>query len=155
MDDGETATHAVREDPSASIRDLLVLGAAVVSLIGVAFIVIAAGNAHGLTKGLLVTLGVVTVALSWAVVHTSFTLRYARLYYANPKGGIDFNETEPPVYRDFAYVSFTIGTTFQVSDTNLQSKSIRTTVLRHGLLSYVFGVVIIAIMINTVAGLGR
>ena len=155
MDYRQTTTHAAREDPTSSVRDVVVLAAAVASLVGVAFSVVAAGNAQGLTKGLLVTLGVVTIALSWAVVHTSFTLRYARLYYTGSRGGIDFNEDEPPQYRDFAYVAFTIGTTFQVSDTNLQSKMIRTTVLRHALLSYLFGVGIIAIMINTVAGLSQ
>ena len=64
----------------------------------------------------------VSVILSWATVHTVFTLRYARLYYAGG-GGIDFNDDrDPPAYTDFAYLAFTIGMTYQVSDTSIGSK---------------------------------
>ena len=68
-------------------------------------------------------------------------------------GGIDFNEDDPPAYADFAYLAFTLGMTFQVSDTDLQTKPIRATALRHGLLSYLFGAIILATTINLVAGL--
>jgi uncharacterized membrane protein len=81
-------------------------------------------------------------------------LRYAELYYAGTRGGVDFNQDEPPRYLDFAYLSFTIGMTFQVSDTNLQAPSIRATALRQALVSYLFGAVILASMINLIAGLG-
>ena len=62
---------------------------------------------------------------AWGVVHTIFTLRYARIYYTGDDGGVDFNEKTPPDYTDFAYLAFTIGMTFQVSDTNLTSKAMR------------------------------
>jgi uncharacterized membrane protein len=94
------------------------------------------------------------VALAWATVHTLFTTRYAKLYYTGRDGGIEFNEPGPPRYTDFAYVAFTIGMTYQVSDTTLQTSQMRRTALRHALLSYVFGVGIIATTINLVAGLG-
>ena len=61
--------------------------------------------------------------------------------------------TKDPDYRDFAYLAFTIGMTYQVSDTNLTSTSIRRTALHHAVLSFVFGTSIIAMMINVVAGL--
>jgi uncharacterized membrane protein len=80
-----------------------------------------------------------------------FALAYARLYYAAPRGGVDFNEKDPPDYRDFAYLSFTIGMTFQVSDTALKSKAVRRTALRHALLSYAFGAGIIGATINLIA----
>jgi uncharacterized membrane protein len=96
---------------------------------------------------------VLSVVLSWTLLHTLFTLRYARLYYEGADGGIEFNQTEPPSYGDFAYLAFTLGMTFQVSDTNLKTHLIRMTALRHGLLSYLFGSVILATMINLVAGL--
>jgi uncharacterized membrane protein len=149
MDALETAQHAVREDPGRALADLLVVLAAVASLIAVGLLVIS-GTGHsqaGLSVG--------SIALAWASVHTMFATRYARLYYAGPDGGIDFNQPDPPQYSDFAYLAFTIGMTFQVSDTNLRSKEIRATALRHALLSYLFGTVIIAFMINLVAGLGR
>jgi uncharacterized membrane protein len=78
---------------------------------------------------------------------------YARLYYGDTPGGIEFNEPDRPDYLDFAYLAFTIGMTFQVSDTNLTSKAVRRTALRHGLVSYLFGAVIIALVINIVAAL--
>jgi uncharacterized membrane protein len=60
-----------------------------------------------------VAIGLASVVLSWAMVHTVFTLNYARLYYRGPDGGVDFNQREPPRYSDFAYLAFTIGMTFQ------------------------------------------
>jgi uncharacterized membrane protein len=104
---------------------------------------------------LLVGLGVASIVLAWSVVHTVFILRYAKLYYEGEPGGVDFNEENPPCYTDFAYLALTIGMTFQVSDTNLKSRDIRRTALRHALLSYVFGALIIATTINLIAGLSK
>ena len=100
-----------------------------------------------------VGLSLASVVLSWAVVHTVFTLRYARLYYWGPDGGVDFNDDAKPRYSDFAYLAFTIGMTFQVSDTALSANEIRRTTLRHALLSYLFGTGILATAINLVASL--
>jgi uncharacterized membrane protein len=80
-------------------------------------------------------------------------LRYAQLYYTRPQGGVNFNQETPPRYLDFAYPAFTIGMTFQVSDTDLEKPEIRVAALRHGLLSYLFGAVILAATINLIAGL--
>ena len=85
-------------------------------------------------------------------MHTVYLLRYARLYYSPPEGGIDFDD-EPPDYVDFAYLTLTIGMTYQVSDTDLTAKRTRRTALHHALLSYVFGAVILAITVSSVAGL--
>jgi uncharacterized membrane protein len=83
-------------------------------------------------------------------------LRYARLYYNDPRGGIEFAEPDKtPDYLDFVYVSFTVGMTFQVSDTDIQSSRIRRTVLRHALLSFLFGAVILGVTVNVVASLFR
>ena len=83
-----------------------------------------------------------------------FTLRYAKLYYSGG-GGIDFNQPEPPAYVDFAYLAFTIGMAFQVSDSNLQTRKIRATALRHALLSYLLGVVIVGMTINLIMELSQ
>jgi uncharacterized membrane protein len=149
MDADATAQHAVREDPGRTLTDLLVVLAAVASLIAVGLLLTATNGSDGRAA-----LSVGSVALAWASVHTVFATRYARLYYGGPDGGIDFNQSEPPQYTDFAYLAFGIGMAFQVSDTNIETKQIRSTVLRHSLLSYVFGTVIIASMINLIAGLG-
>ncbi|HEY9476822.1 MAG TPA: DUF1345 domain-containing protein, partial [Microbacteriaceae bacterium] len=153
MDAESTAGHATEEDPSRATTDLLILGASLASLAAVAVILIAAHETHGTPQVLLAALAVVSVGLSWLLVHTLFTLRYARLYYRGDVGGIDFNQPEPPQYSDFAYLAFTLGMTFQVSDTNIQTHEIRSTALRHSLLSYVFGSIILAVIINLVAGL--
>jgi uncharacterized membrane protein len=153
MDAEATAGHAVTEDLSRLTADLVLLIASTASLIAVAFVLVDAGNHHGTRKGLLIVLAIVTVALSWATVHTRYTLRYGDLYYAPPVGGVDFNEDDPPDYLDFAYLGLTIGMTWQVSDTNLRTKAFRRVATRHALLSYLFGTVIIALVINTVSSL--
>jgi uncharacterized membrane protein len=85
-----------------------------------------------------------------------YALRYARLYYSDPVGGIDFNDDDPPSYLDFAYVALTVGMTSQVSDTSLTARRLRRAAIHHALLSYVFGTVVVAMTINIVAGiLGR
>jgi uncharacterized membrane protein len=98
-------------------------------------------------------LGVASVICAWAVLHTVFTLKYARQYYRDAVGGLGFNQDEPPGYRDFAYVAFTIGMTFQVSDTDIQHPRMRSLVLGHALMAYLFGAVIIAVTVNLLAGL--
>ncbi|MDX6204772.1 MAG: hypothetical protein QOF39_829, partial [Frankiales bacterium] len=154
MDGDETAAHAVREDPSKPLADLLVVGACLASLLGV-LLVILGGKSKGANQGLSVGIAVTSVLLSWALVHSNFTTRYARLYYTGIDGGIDFKSDEKPKYSDFAYVAFTLGMTYQVSDTDLQSQVMRSTALRHALVSYVFGVLIIGATINLVAGLSK
>jgi uncharacterized membrane protein len=100
------------------------------------------------------------VFLSWFLLHTTFTIRYAHLYHDHNKlntgsnvGGIDFPQKEQPDYIDFAYFSFVIGMTFQVSDVVVSSRVIRRFVLMHSLISFVFNTIIVALTINTIAGL--
>jgi uncharacterized membrane protein len=100
-------------------------------------------------------LAVASVAASWALVHTLYMLRYAVLYYSETVGGINFNQSRRPTFADFAYLAFTIGMTYQVSDTNLTTKAVRRTATRHALLAFLFGSVIVALLINTVASLLR
>jgi uncharacterized membrane protein len=154
MSSAQTAAHSTREDPGNAATDLFVLTAAVASLAAVGIVLIQATSAKGAAQDLLAGFGVGSVALSWFAVHTLFTLRYARLYYTGIDGGVNFNQKTPPRYLDFAYLAFTLGMTFQVSDTDLERASIRATALRHALLSYLFGAVILATTINLVAGLG-
>jgi uncharacterized membrane protein len=146
---------ANREDPGRNLADLVLLCAAVASLAAVGAVLLGVGGAGGYTKYLMAGLAVVSVFVSWALVHTVYTLKYARLYYSGTPGGIDFNDTGAPDYHDFAYLAFTIGMTFQVSDTNLQSKQVRRTVLRQAWLSFPLVTVIIATSINLVAGLAK
>jgi uncharacterized membrane protein len=89
--------------------------------------------------------------VAWTSVHTVHALPYAKRYYSPPDGGIDLGER--PDYLDFAYLALTIGMTFQVSDTDLTHKRVRCSALHHALLSYLFGTVIIAITVSSVAAL--
>jgi uncharacterized membrane protein len=152
-DAAATARLAEREDPTRAAADLLQLSAALASLVAVGFELVNAAHSSGVTQTAHLLLGLGSVGLSWALVHTVFTLRYARMYYADEDGGITFNQQEPPTYADFAYVAFTIGMTFQVSDTPLQTGSMRVAALRHALLSFVFVTGILAATVNLVATL--
>ncbi len=153
MSASECSKDAVREDPSLALADSVIVSAAIAELASVGLILVKAASSHGGMKALLLSIGVLSVILAWAAVHTMYTLRYGRLFYTRSAGGIDFNMKESPDYSDFAYLAFTIGMTFQVSDTNLTSRTIRRMALRHALISYLFGAVIIGLVINVVASL--
>jgi uncharacterized membrane protein len=149
-----TKSHATREDPTRVVTDIVILTASIASLLGVASLFTAA-SVHGAQADLAGLVGIASVAAAWCMVHTVFTLRYALLYYTGSEGGIDFNQSEAPAYADFAYLAFTIGMTYQVSDTDLKTRAIRATALRQGLLSYLLGAVVLAVAVNLVAGLAK
>jgi uncharacterized membrane protein len=150
----DTARVAVREDPTRAVADVIVQVAAIASLAAIGVVLGQAAQQRGAEQVLLAGLGVISVALSWLVVHTVYTLRYARLYYTPPEGGVEFNSAEPPRFSDFAYLAFTLGMTFQVSDTNLKTNGFRKLALGQSLLSYLFGTVILAATVNLVVSLG-
>jgi uncharacterized membrane protein len=152
VDAATTARLALAEDASRAAAEAVLLVAGSASLVAVAFTLGQAGNAGEPERGLLTALALGSVALAWMSVHTVFALRYARLYYTAPMGGIDFG-SEAPDYRDFGYLALTIGMTFQVSDTDLTAKRVRRVALHHALLSYVFGTGIVAITVSSVAAL--
>jgi uncharacterized membrane protein len=159
FDSETTRTHALRENPGRGAVDLLLLVTSVASVGAVAVLIFQANHATGAAKIRDILMGLSTVVVSWVVVHTLFMLRYARQYYDHTEGGIDFNNRgnhdnrSGPSYIDFAYLAFTIGMCFQVSDTAISSREIRATVLRHALLAYMFGTVILTTAINTVVTL--
>ena len=153
LDPERTAETAVFEDPTRYMSDLLTIAAALVSLVAVGFVLGDASSAKGDSQVILATLGVASVAVSWAVVHTVFALGYARRYYRDGDGGVDFKTDVKPAYSDFAYLAFTIGMTFQVSDTDFTANQMRRMALGHALLSFVFSAGILATTVNLVANL--
>jgi len=155
MDENQTADHALLEDPSRATSEFTLLAASVASLAALALVLIEASSSTGSAKALLAGLGIASVILSWFVVHTIYALRYAVLYYGEPRGGVDFSGEKQPAYADFAYLAFTIGMTFQVSDTDFENREFRKLALRHALLAYMFGTVIVATTINLIAGLNK
>lgn len=154
FDAAETGEMALTEDLSRRESELVLIVASLMDLGASAFALIEATSQTVLVAGLINGATVLSVALSWAAIHTVYAFRYARIYYEAPVGGVDF-KGGPPDYRDFAYLSFTIGMTYQVSDTMFTSRAMRRVALPHTLLSYLFGAVIGATVINVVAGLFR
>jgi len=105
---------------------------------------------------------ILAVVLSWVMVHTIMTFHYANLYYDDDeekkkdnRGGLEFPGDEAPDYFDFAYFSFVVGMTFQVSDVQITNKKLRKIVLGHGLISFALNTFVVALTINFIAGLSK
>jgi uncharacterized membrane protein len=151
--------HARQDDEGRLVILTLVTAAACISIFAIGFLL----SDKGLTSNLLVLhliLSIVTIVGSWLLVHTIFTLHYARLYYQDRKTateckaeGLDFPGDTEPDYWDFLYFSFVIGMTSQVSDVAITSQAIRRLSLIHGVLSFFFNTTIVAMTINIIAGL--
>jgi uncharacterized membrane protein len=146
------------EDSSRTLILVFVIAAAVASLFAV-IDVLGSIKKVDPDHALYVTLTILAIASSWSLVHTVFTLRYAHLYYGNTvnpaerPAGLDFPHETEPDYLDFAYFSFVIGMTSQVSDVAIGSKVIRRAALAHGVLSFVFNAIIIALTISGLSSL--
>jgi uncharacterized membrane protein len=149
LDVRDTAWLALREDGSRQLRDVALLAISIGTVVTVVMVIF---RAHE-NPPQRTALGIAAIAASWLVLNTIFTLRYARLYYTEPRGGVGFNQDDDPTLLDFGYLAFTIGMTFQVSDTALGKTEIRATALRQALMSFVFNTVILAVTVNVVAGL--
>jgi uncharacterized membrane protein len=153
---------ATETDISRSLSFLFVLIAAIISVFAIIALLQEAPNAskRGLTYHII--LAAAAVFCSWTLIHTLFTLRYAHLYYTYPDleahahgknlGGLGFPATLVPDYLDFAYFSFVLGMTFQVSDVQITSRVLRRLALLHGFLSFVYNTIIIALSINIISG---
>jgi uncharacterized membrane protein len=155
-DAGRTAELATAEDPSRFAADVVLVASSGASLVGVAMALLEAGAQSGATKDLTIAVAGVCLVVSWTTVNVVYMLRYASLYYGDgdTPGGIEFDAGDvPPTYADFAYLAFTVGMTYQVSDTQLSARKIRSTALRHALLSFVFVTSVVAMTINIVAQL--
>jgi uncharacterized membrane protein len=149
------------QDSSRTLIFLVVITASVVSLGAILFLLSSGkDHAHGhITSHILLAMG--SVVVSWWLVHTLFTLRYAHLYYDNntddgkvkPTGGLRFPDENEPDYLDFVYFSFVVGMTFQVSDVEVTSRGIRRLTWIHGLISFAFNTAIVALSINIISSL--
>jgi uncharacterized membrane protein len=135
--------------------DTGVLIAALVSLGAVGLAVVQASSGGGVIATAAVLLSLIGAILSWCLVNTVFALKYARLYYFEEDGGIDFQQQEPPTYSDFAFLAFTVGMTFGPAEASPTSAAVRKVALGHALLSYVFGTGVLAVAINLVTNLGQ
>lgn len=149
------------QDPNRTAIFLSVVLGAFASLFAVAFLL---SSAKGLSAAKMtghVAMAITTVVTSWCLIHTMFALRYAHIFYlrnderADARGGsgLKFPGEAEPDYLDFAYFSFVLGMTCQVSDVQITSRRIRRLALVHGALAFVFNTAILALSINLVSGL--
>jgi uncharacterized membrane protein len=162
LSDARTSVQTAKlQDTTRAVIFLFVILAAVISLSAVAILVGGAkGMSHkALTEHLL--LAAATIVSSWFLIHTVFTMHYAHAYYRDDdddpstagSGGLEFPNEKQPDFLDFAYFSFVIGMTCQVSDVQISSRGIRRLALVHGLLSFLFNTVVLALAINLTSGI--
>jgi len=157
----EVRRNARLQDASATFLFSIVISAATVSLFAVGLLLASAKNLSHQALAGQIALSVVAVFLSWMLVHTLFALRYAHIYYHNAHKsdrddvakGLIFPGKLSPDYLDFAYFSFVVGMTCQVSDVQISARHIRRLALLHGLISFAFNTTILAMFVNIVAGL--
>jgi uncharacterized membrane protein len=155
----EIREHAKQEDGSRIYVFLLILITSFASLVAVLLLMLSKSQ-KDTPQVIYISVAVSGMLLSWIMVHTLFGFHYANLYYANNKKdpsihaeGLKFPEEKKPDYLDFAYFSFVLGMTFQVSDVDVTSKTIRRMALLHGLISFVLNTFVVALTINIIAGL--
>lgn len=154
MDAAQTRDHATTEDPGRRTARLIAVIGSLASLGAVAVVLIETKHAGPLVSFVLAAVAVLSVAASWGLIQVDYMLRVAAVYYADPVGGISFNQDEDPMYTDFAYFSVGLGMTYQVSDTNITRNEMRRIVIAQTMIAYMFGAIILATVINLVSQLG-
>ena len=154
----EIVKRANKEDGSRLFVLVIILVSSFASLFTVMLLMFSKNKLHS-NETITVVIAVLGMMMSWVLVHTIFTFHYAHLYYFEGKddtpgiSALDFPGKTVPDYIDFAYFSFVIGMTFQVSDVEINSPIIRKTVLAHSLLSFALNTFVVALTINLIAGL--
>lgn len=155
--DSAGTERIAREESSTHVTDNVMVVACLFSIVAVVVSVIQSSNRSGdLASVALVILGVLGTMVAWALVNTVYAFKYARMYFVDHHGdGFDFNQDSSPTYSDFAYLAFTIGMSYGVSEVEPNAIGTRRKALMHALLSYFFGTVLIAVAINLVTSLGK
>jgi uncharacterized membrane protein len=158
----EVRKIAKLQDSSRSFLFIFIITACVVSLGAIIFLLKSTKGLSEAGKNEHILLAIGAVIISWWLLHTIFTLRYAHLYYdvntdmdgiKKSVGGLQFPGSDEPDYLDFVYFSFVVGMTFQVSDVEIASRRIRRLCLMHALLSFAFNTAIVALSINVISGM--
>ncbi|MEI9910977.1 MAG: DUF1345 domain-containing protein [Bacteroidota bacterium] len=151
--------RARQEDGNRVFVFTVILISSFASMFAVLLLVLSK-DAGGTPRIIYVPVAVATMLFSWIMVHTTFCFHYAHLYYDDAEedteifaGGLDFPNEKRPDYMDFVYFSFGVGMSFQVSDVDITSRTIRRLVLLHGLLAFGLNTFVVALTINLIAGL--
>jgi uncharacterized membrane protein len=150
--------RARRQDTYSFVMLIVVVVAAVVSLIALGFMLQQKGGALG--TGWRILLAGLAVISSWTLTHTMYALHYAHLYYGDDparkgqqdRGGLKFPREGMPDFWDFLYFSFVVGMTCQVSDVQVTGRHIRRLALAHGVMSFFFNTGVLALAVNFIAG---
>lgn len=150
MDADATRRNVGREEFRPALEETVVVAATLGGLVAIVLLLLIGDSGLGEAGAAVALCG---VFMAWASLHLMYATRYAYMYYEQPEGGIDFNTDDPPRYTDFLYFSYNLGMTYQVSDTSVATSAFRAVVLRHCLLSYVFGISVLATTINLVTGI--
>ncbi|MVT09635.1 DUF1345 domain-containing protein [Chitinophaga tropicalis] len=155
----EIRRYARREDGSRTFVFILILLACFISMVMVLLLTVS-DEVTDVKPVLYVPVAVAGIMLAWGMVHTMYTMHYAHIYYDDDEdneqhhaGGLSFPEEDKPDYLDFAYFSFVIGMTFQVSDVEISARKLRRVALMHGMISFVLNTFVVALTINMIAGL--
>jgi uncharacterized membrane protein len=151
----QICSRFIEEDESAPVVLVIVIAAALVSLVAIVAILSTARNFSGTARLLHFALAGVTVADSWLVVPMIFTVQYADMFYSATadERPLLFPRTTMPVFWDFAYFSFTIAAACQTSDVSTTGQSVRKLVIAQTLISFLFNASILGFAINVSAGL--
>jgi uncharacterized membrane protein len=153
----DTVQSAKLQDSGRATILSFLLAAALAMLVAITLLLKTAKHSTDYSITTILFFALLTVAVSWVLVHTVFTIHYAHVFYGEGseknKRGLIFPEEEMPAFTDFAYFSFVIGMTFQVSDVQVSSKRMRKLTLAHGIISFLFNTFILALSINLIAGL--
>lgn len=159
----EVKALAKDEDSSSTFIFLFVIMAAFIGLFAIIFLLKSIPNESKRGINLHILLSIASVFCSWTLIHTLFSLRYAHQYYQRGDSedddndeigeGLEFPNEKEPDFLDFAYFSFVLGMTFQVSDIQITSRKVRRLALLHGFLSFIYNTVIVALSINIISGI--
>jgi uncharacterized membrane protein len=161
-----TRSHQIRalakdQDSSAVIIFIIVLIATFASFLAVVLLLLTKKD-YKSTETFHLVIAILGMILSWILIQTIFTFRYAHIFYGdredNPEthaAGLEFPGEKKPDYLDFAYFSFVLGMTFQVSDVQVTSKRLRRLAMLHGILAFGYNTIMIALTINLIAGFGN
>lgn len=158
----EVRKIAKLQDSSRTFLFVFIAAASIASLAAIVFLLKSTKGLSETAKNEHILLAIGAVIISWFMLHTIYTLRYAHLYYDvntdidgenKGVGGLQFPGKDDPDYLDFVYFSFIVGMTFQVSDVNITSRRVRRVCLLHALMSFAFNTAILALSINVVSGM--
>jgi uncharacterized membrane protein len=151
----EICTKYIEEDESAPIILVVVIVAALLSLVAIVEPLASLKHVTGAERIGHFALAAITLVNSWILVPTIFTTHYADMFYSAKAEDrpLNFPETPMPVFWDFAYFSFTIAAACQTSDVSTMNAGVRKTVIAHTVISFLFNASILGFAINVTAGL--